>query len=756
MKHLFGIYIFLVSYFNCLAQLDDHVQSIKALTIDIAGNIYLGAYAGGYWPGSIYMIDTRGNLQILASGDHRNGHRELDLAHADIISPQSMVVDSKGNLFISDESRNVIKKITTGGVISIFAGNGRGNFKNGPGNLAEFYRMGGMTIDATDNIYIIDQGGKVVRKIRPDGIVSTLIPESSSIIAMKDIEIDRRGNLFVTDIGGGTIKKISPEGIISVFAGSKVNGHSDGQGIAAKFKFPQRMCIDSKGNLYVEDDHFIRKITPGAMVTTVAGKAFTDFEIDNIESDEKSMGKSYDRDGDAKKIYLPYIEDIICDKNDIIYFSTKHERFLRMLRNGQVYTMGRRSESFITRSIPQTNEKIEPELPVAKKVPDIKEIERMADSITMQNIASFSQMGASGFSVPQKPDTNDNRNLPLRNQRKLDLASRKLNTTAEVKAYINELERDLSVGLKGTKVTTYDNADKNASAAFGYWMGGKPRESLLCAIQSAKQESELDYILNNTATLLGLCGMEYMGVPLLIVCLKNEPENSTINNNLGQAYLTMGDQNTAENYFKKCIRVSPYHPHANSSLGFMAEKNGNRAAAAEFYKNSIKGSFTISAVNGFLRINPLEELKLIEFIRHRYKTPNYINFDSFPIPHQALNTLDLTQRKVEYDNYQEQLRRQTAKFISLIQLQKPLAKEAQESLLKRVKDRKSIMQPFQPLAYYVLASLNNEYSQKLIKYGYQMRSLNREYFKLESEYYRELEGVDIEFKERSEAVGEGI
>jgi len=86
---------------------------------------------------------------------------------------------------------------------------------------------------------------------------------------------DRDGNMFVTDRLNHRIRKIDADGIVSTFAGSDA-GYQDGTGSNARFNSPIGMCIDGDDNLYVADfeNYVIRKVTPGAEVTTYAGVAW--------------------------------------------------------------------------------------------------------------------------------------------------------------------------------------------------------------------------------------------------------------------------------------------------------------------------------------------------------------------------------------------------------------------------------------------------------------------------------------------------
>src|ERR1041385_4123840 len=116
-----------------------------------------------------------------------------------------------------------------------------------------------------------------------------------SFRAPASVATDRAGNLYIADTDNHAIRKISPTGIATVLAGAVGRpGSTDGVRNAARFYYPKGVATDGAGNIYVADtaNHTIRKITPGGLVTTLAGLA-------------GSVGNS-DGSGSAARFYYPY------------------------------------------------------------------------------------------------------------------------------------------------------------------------------------------------------------------------------------------------------------------------------------------------------------------------------------------------------------------------------------------------------------------------------------------------------------------
>ena len=126
-----------------------------------------------------------------------------------------IVMDSHGNLFLSEIYSHVIRKITPAGVVSTFAGTtNTSGFHDNTGTSAQFNRPSGLTIDAFDNLYVADNQNNAIRRITPAGVVSTFV--STDLNYPFDIVFDSNNNLFITE--PYAVKKYTPSSGVSVFA----------------------------------------------------------------------------------------------------------------------------------------------------------------------------------------------------------------------------------------------------------------------------------------------------------------------------------------------------------------------------------------------------------------------------------------------------------------------------------------------------------------------------------------------------------
>ena len=201
--------------------------------------------------------------------------------NAQFSSPVGVALDSDRNLYVADRGNHRIRKITPAGVVTTFAGSSAGS-ADGTGTNATFNEPYFVALDSSGNLYVADVSNHRIRKITPAGVVTTLAGSSqgnadgtatnAQFSRPYGLAVDSTGNVYVADSYGFRFRKITPAGVVTTFAGNTSQGNSNGTGTNASFQHPTAVVIDSSGNLFVVDNNqFIRKITPAAVVTTFAG-----------------------------------------------------------------------------------------------------------------------------------------------------------------------------------------------------------------------------------------------------------------------------------------------------------------------------------------------------------------------------------------------------------------------------------------------------------------------------------------------------
>jgi sugar lactone lactonase YvrE len=216
--------------------------------------------------GVVYVCDiANGIIRKITSG-------EVTTFVSNIASPNGIAIDSSGTLYVCEEGQHRIIKINPAGAITVLAGGGQG-FANGNGTTARFSHPIGIAVDSSGNVFVADTNNFLIRKITPAGEVSTFA-SGSGMSYPRGLAIDSLGNLYLANHGNSTILKITPAGVVSVLAGSTGSpGFADGDGGNARFNAALGLTVDSLGNVFVSDygNQRVRKITPGGVVTTIAG-----------------------------------------------------------------------------------------------------------------------------------------------------------------------------------------------------------------------------------------------------------------------------------------------------------------------------------------------------------------------------------------------------------------------------------------------------------------------------------------------------
>jgi NHL repeat len=221
------------------------------------------------------MTTVAGNGSAASSGD--NG----PAISAGLNLPVRCAVDQAGNLYIVDQGAHVIRMVTPGGIISAFAGvnNSQGfSGDNGQATSAQMNNPVAAIFDGSGNLYVTDQANQRIRKIDTNGIISTVAgngaaafagdqgdAKSASLNFPGEIAIDPLGNLFIADTSNQVIREVMAAGVISTVAGIPGvlgNGGDNGLPTAAQFNNPLALTRDSFGNFYVGDtgNHRVRKI----------------------------------------------------------------------------------------------------------------------------------------------------------------------------------------------------------------------------------------------------------------------------------------------------------------------------------------------------------------------------------------------------------------------------------------------------------------------------------------------------------------
>ncbi|MDB5136183.1 MAG: type sorting protein [Mucilaginibacter sp.] len=255
------------------------------LTTDPSGNLYIADFSNN----EIRKLTiATGAVSLLAgSPSGANGMANNNTGNlATFDNPPGIVYNPvAGALFVTDFNNNQIRKVTLAGAVTIFAGSttGASGTGTGTGTAARFNGPNGIAVDAAGNMYVSDQNNNEIKKMTIAGVVTPLAGSTAGTAGTADgagaaarfsaprgITVDASGNLYITDSGNNTLRLVTPAGLVTTFAGSGNAAYTDGVGIAAEFNQPRGLDFDPvTGNLYIADytNNVIRKvITTGYLI----------------------------------------------------------------------------------------------------------------------------------------------------------------------------------------------------------------------------------------------------------------------------------------------------------------------------------------------------------------------------------------------------------------------------------------------------------------------------------------------------------
>ena len=251
-----------------------------ALEVDSAGNLYIADTENN----RVRKVSPQGFISTVAGGGLLPGDGG-PATGVELSSPRDVALDAAGNLFIAGFNR--IRKVTPNGIITTVAGGGSQPGDGIPATQAAL-RPWSVAVDGSGNLFIAETVDHRVRKINTAGIISTVagtgrcehspdggLAARTSLCLPTYVELDGGGNLLIADAESGRVRKVNPDGTITTLVGMGQGGFNGdgGPAIRARLALPQQLSQDRSGSLYIADqeNHRLRKVTPDGMIRTVAG-----------------------------------------------------------------------------------------------------------------------------------------------------------------------------------------------------------------------------------------------------------------------------------------------------------------------------------------------------------------------------------------------------------------------------------------------------------------------------------------------------
>jgi len=227
--------------------------------------------------------------------------------------PEGLMQDPSGTLFVADRENHRLRKISPEGIIRTVAGTGRQGF-SGDGGPANQSRLNGPTdvyISSTRALYVADRSNHRVRRIDPDGIITTIAGTGwpgfsgdggpavkAALNEPYGVTLDHVGNIFIADSGNHSIRRVSADGTITTVAGTGEAGFSgDGDhATRARLNNPSAIFVTAQNDIFITDEHNhrIRKISPSGIIQTIAGNGIAGYSGDGGPATHASLNDPED------------------------------------------------------------------------------------------------------------------------------------------------------------------------------------------------------------------------------------------------------------------------------------------------------------------------------------------------------------------------------------------------------------------------------------------------------------------------------
>jgi uncharacterized protein (TIGR03437 family) len=270
---------------------------------------------------------------------------------------EGVAADAAGNLYIADSVNNRVRKVSIYGTITTIAGNGIAGFSGdgGPAHDAQFQLLTGVVADAAGNLYIADAGNDRVRRISTSGIITTFAgggiggdggqAASAKLLSATAMTFDNAGNFYILDGLDSRVRKVSTGGIITTVAGTGTSGYSGDGGPAASAHLlrPTAIAVDASGNLYIAEgaplivvnpfpvgtsftpgQPRIRRVSSDGIITTIAGNGSPGYSGDGGPATSAQLSN--------------YVEGVAVDAVGNLYIADTGNLRLRMVSPAGIIT----------------------------------------------------------------------------------------------------------------------------------------------------------------------------------------------------------------------------------------------------------------------------------------------------------------------------------------------------------------------------------------------------------------------------------
>lgn len=265
-----------------------------------------------------------------------SGFVDGDATEARFRRPEGIAMDDAGNLLVADRNNQRVRSVSADGEVRTVAGTGETGFVDGAAESALFSQPEDVVVNAAGEVFLADASNHAIRRISPDGTVTTIagtgvagyVDGDGSIAQFNSPEglsLDASGEVLVADTTNNVIRRIAADGTVTTVAGDGESDFTDGPADVAQFRAPEDIALDSSGAIIVADaaNFAIRRISPDGVVDTLAGNGVAGFA-----------------DGDAASAQFSRVDGLAVDAADNVLIADTFNHRVRLLTpTGTVVTI---------------------------------------------------------------------------------------------------------------------------------------------------------------------------------------------------------------------------------------------------------------------------------------------------------------------------------------------------------------------------------------------------------------------------------
>jgi tetratricopeptide (TPR) repeat protein len=317
-----------------------------------------------------------------------------------------------------------------------------------------------------------------------------------------------------------------------------------------------------------------------------------------------------------------------------------------------INTLAQQKKSLVP-EMPDVNKlmKMSPAELEAYKKQMIKQTSEQAAEYADANNLNINKSAMQGLDIKQ----------PVKDIKRLSLIPSRPPTRLEITANLQQSIQQIQKGIPAPKIEEIKNITNNIAVeeindkAIAEFYHDNPKAGLLMLLETTVKDPDEINMMNNLAAMFNLCGVEQKAIPILMYALEKVPNSSTLLNNMGQAYLGLGEMQRAAGFFNQCLAIDELNPEANHSMGMIKYYKKEYDAAMSYFEKELRVAMRRSTLAMAYKMGNKFNLRALAANRNKHKGAAQKNFfeeitlGKFSLPIFPSTAKEVLERRGELD-----------------------------------------------------------------------------------------------------------